>query len=54
MTKLTSLDIINPFNEEVIAQSNLATPEDVNQAVLKAHRALPAWQALEPSARQNF
>jgi aldehyde dehydrogenase (NAD+) len=44
----------NPANGEKLADIAEATREDVDAAVKAAHKAFPAWAAVEPSERQKI
>ncbi|MCU0315958.1 MAG: aldehyde dehydrogenase family protein [Fimbriimonadaceae bacterium] len=41
----------NPATGEILAKVTQATPEQVDQAVQEAKKALPIWQALSPTER---
>lgn len=47
-----SFAVINPANEQVIAQCPRATPEHLEQAVQAAKRAYPAWSGM-PAAKRG-
>ncbi|MEI6052648.1 MAG: aldehyde dehydrogenase family protein, partial [Opitutaceae bacterium] len=49
----TSLDVLNPANEQVIATVPNARPEDLDRAVDAARRAFPAWSALSVDERKE-
>ncbi|WP_252106146.1 MULTISPECIES: aldehyde dehydrogenase family protein [unclassified Halomonas] len=54
-TKATrTLDVVNPYREEVIARVTTGAPEDVNAAVAAARAAQPGWQALGGEARAQY
>jgi acyl-CoA reductase-like NAD-dependent aldehyde dehydrogenase len=46
------VDVINPTNEEVLAQCHFGTAADVDDAVSAARAAFPAWSALSDDERQ--
>jgi acyl-CoA reductase-like NAD-dependent aldehyde dehydrogenase len=46
--------IINPATEEVIADLDAATPEDLEEAVATAAKALAEWRAVAPSDRARL
>ncbi|KQO03686.1 MULTISPECIES: gamma-aminobutyraldehyde dehydrogenase [Arthrobacter] len=46
------LDIVNPTNGEVVAQSPVSTPADVDDAMQAARRAFTTWKRTTPSQRQ--
>ena len=48
----TTADIINPATEEVFARVPIATPAQLDAAILAAERAFPAWSATPWEARQ--
>jgi aldehyde dehydrogenase (NAD+) len=50
----TTIDVVNPANEEVIDRVPAGTPADVDRAVAEARRALPAWEATPPAERARF
>ncbi|MFI0473852.1 aldehyde dehydrogenase family protein [Halomonas sp. HMF6819] len=54
-TKATrTLDVVNPYREEVIARVTTGAPEDVDAAVTAARAAQPGWQALGGEARAQY
>jgi betaine-aldehyde dehydrogenase len=46
------LDIVNPTNGEVVAQSPVSSPADVDDAMQAAVRAFATWKRTTPSQRQ--
>ncbi|MDQ0735924.1 gamma-aminobutyraldehyde dehydrogenase [Arthrobacter agilis] len=46
------LDIVNPTNGEVVAQSPVSSPADVDDAMQAAARAFTTWKRTTPSQRQ--
>ncbi|WP_019673637.1 aldehyde dehydrogenase family protein [Psychrobacter lutiphocae] len=46
-----TIDVINPYNGELIAKIAAAEAEDVDLAVAAAKRAFPAWSAMGASER---
>ncbi|KAI1797438.1 aldehyde dehydrogenase [Ganoderma leucocontextum] len=51
-TSPTTADIINPATEEVFVRVPVATVEQLDEAILAAERAFPAWSAMPWEARQ--
>ncbi len=47
----STLSVIEPASEQVLAEVPRAGVEQVDEAVARAREALPAWRALEPAAR---
>ncbi|MHC3473982.1 aldehyde dehydrogenase family protein [Streptomyces sp. 7R007] len=45
------IDVVNPVDEQVIAQVPAGTADDVDAAVRAARAALPAWAATPPAER---
>ncbi|CAM4294720.1 Gamma-aminobutyraldehyde dehydrogenase [Mycobacterium basiliense] len=43
--------VVNPANQETVAELTLATPADVDGAVAAARRALPQWAGATPAER---
>ena len=52
VTSPTFADIINPATEEILTRVPIATPEQLDAAILAAERAFPAWSATPWEARQ--
>jgi len=50
----TSLDVINPATEQVIAQVACGNTEQVNAAVTAAKKAFPAWSATSSVKRSDI
>lgn len=50
----STLEVINPANERVIARAPDASREQLEQAVAAARRAFPAWAALPLATRQKY
>ncbi|KAJ9602733.1 hypothetical protein H2200_012927 [Cladophialophora chaetospira] len=48
-----TFDVINPFNNEVVATLPAASHEDISAAVAAAAKAQPAWAALAASKRAS-
>jgi acyl-CoA reductase-like NAD-dependent aldehyde dehydrogenase len=46
--------VINPATEAVVAEVPQTSAEDTDAAIARAHRALPAWQALAPADRSRL
>ncbi|MFE0676213.1 aldehyde dehydrogenase family protein [Streptomyces sp. NPDC058867] len=46
-----TIDVVNPADEQIVAQVPAGTPEDVDTAVRAARRALPGWAATPPAVR---
>jgi acyl-CoA reductase-like NAD-dependent aldehyde dehydrogenase len=53
-TKTTTLRVIEPATEQVLAELHEATVEEADQAVARAKTAYPAWKALNPKDRANL
>ncbi|MDM0066830.1 aldehyde dehydrogenase family protein [Variovorax sp. J31P207] len=49
-----AIPVVNPATEEVFAQAPDATPEQLDEAVLAAREALPAWSATSWQVRQDL
>ena len=49
-----SVTLRNPATEEVIADLELATADQVDEAVAKASAAAPAWRAMAPADRARL
>ncbi|HHK74857.1 MAG TPA: CoA-acylating methylmalonate-semialdehyde dehydrogenase, partial [Rhizobiales bacterium] len=47
-------DVVNPATGEVIAQTPLASVEEVQGAIASAQKALPEWAALPPAKRTEI
>lgn len=43
--------VLNPATEELVTEVPLATLEDTDAAISRAHEAFPAWRALAPGER---
>ena len=50
----TTLDIISPVDESVVAQVTLAGVGEVDEAVARARAAFPAWRRVAPGARAEL
>ncbi|MCE8051016.1 aldehyde dehydrogenase family protein [Halomonas daqingensis] len=48
------LPVMNPYREEAIAEVCAGHPDDVDDAVAAAQRALPAWRALGGAERAHY
>src|SRR5438067_9106997 len=48
------MDVINPATEEVVAQVEPSTPEEVDPAIARAAAAFPAWRAVAPTDRARL
>ncbi|MCC5882798.1 MAG: aldehyde dehydrogenase family protein [Halomonas sp.] len=48
------LAVMDPYREEAIAEVTAGHPDDVDDAVAAARRALPAWRALSGSQRASY
>ncbi len=48
------LPVMNPYREEVIAEVTAGAPQDVDDAVTAAQRALPAWRSLGGVKRAEY
>jgi betaine-aldehyde dehydrogenase len=53
-TKTTTLRVIEPATEKVMAELQEATVEEADAAVARAKTAYPAWKALAPKDRANL
>jgi acyl-CoA reductase-like NAD-dependent aldehyde dehydrogenase len=53
-TKTTTLRVIEPATEKVMAELQEATVEEADAAVARAKAAYPAWKALAPKDRANL
>jgi len=49
-----TIEVYNPYTEEVLHRVAAGGPEDVDRAVAAAHAALPAWRALSGAARGRY
>ncbi|KAL8488768.1 hypothetical protein ACS0TY_024898 [Phlomoides rotata] len=50
----TSMDVLNPATQRVIAQVPLSTGEELKAAVFAAKRALTSWRNTPVTTRQRF
>ncbi|MEA2215034.1 MAG: hypothetical protein QOK19_595, partial [Solirubrobacteraceae bacterium] len=50
----STLSVLEPATEEVLAEIPRAGVEQVDEAVAAATAALPAWRALDPGARARL
>ncbi|MGY6563137.1 MAG: aldehyde dehydrogenase family protein [Halomonadaceae bacterium] len=48
------LPVMDPYREVVIAEVSAGHPDDVDDAVAAAQRALPAWRALSGAERADY
>src|SRR5947208_8590726 len=48
------MDVINPATEEIVAQVEPSTPEEVDRAIARAAAAFPAWRAVAPAERARL
>ena len=46
-----TIDVLNPFDNSLLAKVSEARPADIDRAVAAARRAFPAWAAVSPSDR---
>jgi aldehyde dehydrogenase (NAD+) len=46
-----TIDVLNPFDNSVLAKVAEARPADIDRAVAAARKAFPAWAAVSPSDR---
>jgi acyl-CoA reductase-like NAD-dependent aldehyde dehydrogenase len=53
-TRTTTLRVIEPATEKVLAELHEATVEEADEAVARAKAAYPAWKALNPKDRANL
>jgi acyl-CoA reductase-like NAD-dependent aldehyde dehydrogenase len=47
-------EVINPATEAVVAEVPQNSAEETDAAIARAHRALPAWQAIAPADRARL
>src|SRR3954451_13238335 len=50
-TTVATIDVVNPYTEDIIGRVPACGPEDVDRAVLAARVALPAWSATPAAER---
>jgi len=53
-TRTTTLKVIEPATEKVMAELDEATVEEADAAVARAKAAYPAWKAVSPKDRANL
>jgi malonate-semialdehyde dehydrogenase (acetylating) / methylmalonate-semialdehyde dehydrogenase len=53
-TVTQTINVINPATGEVLAQTPVCGPGDVNQAVIAASAALPAWRQIPAQERVQY
>lgn len=53
-TQTSTLRVIEPATEKVLAELKEASPEDADRAVARAKAAYPAWRAVTPKDRANL
>jgi aldehyde dehydrogenase (NAD+) len=46
-----TIDVLNPFDNSLLAKVSEARPADIDRAVAAARKAFPAWSAISPSDR---
>jgi len=46
-----TIDVLNPFDNSLLAKVSEAKPPDIDRAVAAARKAFPAWSAVSPSDR---
>ncbi len=46
-----TIDVLNPFDNSLLAKVAEARPADIDRAVAAARKAFPAWAAVSPSDR---
>ncbi|QTR03909.1 aldehyde dehydrogenase [Saccharothrix algeriensis] len=51
---MTTFDVINPANEELIRRVDLASREEADAAIARARAAFPAWRAVAPGDRARL
>jgi acyl-CoA reductase-like NAD-dependent aldehyde dehydrogenase len=51
---MSSTEVINPATEAVVTRVELASAEDADAAIGRAHRALPSWRAVAPAGRARL
>jgi betaine-aldehyde dehydrogenase len=47
-------EVVNPATEEVVTEVELASVEEADAAIERAHEAFPAWRALAPGERARL
>jgi acyl-CoA reductase-like NAD-dependent aldehyde dehydrogenase len=50
----TTYEVVNPATEEIVTTVPLATAEEADAAIERAHAAFPAWRALAPAERAEL
>ena len=48
------IDVINPFNEEVLGQIPVSTKEDLDQALESAKKSFQLWKKTSPWERSKI
>ncbi|CCH30330.1 aldehyde dehydrogenase family protein [Actinosynnema sp. NPDC047251] len=51
---MTTFDVIDPATEELIRPVTLASVEETDAAIARAHAAFPAWRAVAPADRARL
>ena len=54
VTAESTVQVLEPATEEVMAELPKATPEDADVAIARAKRAFPAWRAVSPGDRAQL
>ncbi|HEU5476047.1 MAG TPA: aldehyde dehydrogenase family protein [Actinophytocola sp.] len=50
----TTFDVINPATEQVVETVRPTSAEETDEAIARAHAALPAWRAVPPGERAGL
>ena len=53
-TTVATIDVVNPYTEEIIGSVPACGPEDVDRAVAAARAAFAAWSATPPAERAAY
>ena len=53
-TTVATIDVVNPYTEEIIGSVPACGPDDVDRAVAAARAAFPAWAATPPAERAGY
>ena len=51
---VATIDVVNPYTEEIIGSVPACGPEDVDRAVAAARAAFPGWAATPPAERAAY
>jgi len=47
-------EVVNPATEEVVTEVRLASLEDTDAAIARAHEAFPGWRSVAPGERARL